>query len=400
MLCLNFYSFANQLIMKTNLLIIKYVLLSIFLGGLYQSTEAQDIRFSAYNDPMFGGPPTSSNPLGGGLTGVSGGYYLPNLYVQLTNAFYVGQLEERINFFIHNDDTLNSLTVSPPAGDYPSLYPQLSTYFSVLSWPYSPIPPGDSVLASLKYLPTNPRPVPASEMYYVHAYDTITFSTNDIHDPNITLFLDAYHTNGCRVNTQVNSQSGCNGNNKGSITAVNTHYGEPPLTFNWSNGVTEIKNNYNPSSTINGLSPGTYRVTMTDHYGSVDIDSAIIASNANTVSISTTQVSCSGLSDGSAIALASGGSTPYTYYWSNGATTPSINNLSAGTYTVTVSDGNGCTAMSSATITEPSALTLQLNTTDVSCVGNDGASSAVVAGGTSPYTYQWSNGAMELILVL
>ncbi len=114
------------------------------------------------------------------------------------------------------------------------------------------------------------------------------------------------------------------------------------------------------------------------------------------VSISSqSNVSCNGFSDGTATAGPSGGTPPYSYSWSNSATTSSINGVTAGTYNVTVTDDNGCTAMTSVTITQPSALTASISSqSNVSCNGAaDGTATAGPSGGTEPYSYSWSNSA-------
>ncbi|MGD1848911.1 MAG: SprB repeat-containing protein, partial [Salibacteraceae bacterium] len=102
-------------------------------------------------------------------------------------------------------------------------------------------------------------------------------------------------------------------------------------------------------------------------------------------------VTCAGESDGGATAMGSG-VAPFSYLWSNGATTASASNLSVGQYSVTVTDNNGCTAVESVQITEPSAIQLSINVADASCNGSDGSISATPNGGSSPYNYIWSNG--------
>src|SRR5207249_4115906 len=94
-----------------------------------------------------------------------------------------------------------------------------------------------------------------------------------------------------------------------------------------------------------------------------------------------------------------GGSSPYTYSWSNGATTQDLTGLGAGTYTVTLTDANGCTATTTVILTEPGILgdNFSLSTYaggfNVTCVGNDGSIDLTVSGGATPYTYSWNNGA-------
>jgi hypothetical protein len=108
-------------------------------------------------------------------------------------------------------------------------------------------------------------------------------------------------------------------------------------------------------------------------------------------------ISCNGSCDGSVTGLVpTGGVTPYTYSWSNGATTPDVTGLCAGNYNGTITDANGCT-LSSPTgfaVTEPDTISIQAIITDATTVGSaDGAINAVVSGGTAPYTIDWSNGA-------
>ncbi len=107
-----------------------------------------------------------------------------------------------------------------------------------------------------------------------------------------------------------------------------------------------------------------------------------------------TSVSCSGGNNGGIDLTVAGGTAPFTYAWSNSATTQDLTGIIAGTYTVTVTDAAGCTATSSVTITEPSLLTFSYNSTDVLCNGGaNGTASAIASGGTAPYTYLWSNGS-------
>ncbi len=180
--------------------------------------------------------------------------------------------------------------------------------------------------------------------------------------------------------------SACNGAT-GTATATATG-GTPPYTYSWSNGQT------GPVAT--GLAAGNHTLTVTDAHGCAKVATVIIAQpDPPSVTIQVSHASCPGAADGSLSANATGGTPPYTYQWSNGLSGPTLSNLPAGTYVLTVTDSNGCTAIQSATIAEPAPMELVLHSTPESCLGfQDGSASvSVVAGGTPPFTYSWSNGA-------
>ena len=109
---------------------------------------------------------------------------------------------------------------------------------------------------------------------------------------------------------------------------------------------------------------------------------------------SATNVICNGGSTGAITVNAVGGTSPYTSLWSNGSTVTAVSNLVAGVYTNTITDASGCISVKTATITQPTAITLSITPTNVLCNGgNTGALNASVAGGTPGYTYLCSNGA-------
>jgi hypothetical protein len=165
--------------------------------------------------------------------------------------------------------------------------------------------------------------------------------------------------------------------------------GTAPYTYLWSNGAT--------TEDLAGITAGTYTVTITDANGCTTTASVTITEPTATLGATTTQtdVLCFGNSTGAIDLTINGGTAPYAYLWSNGATSEDLTNIAAGTYDVTITDGNGCTITSSVTITEPTATLAATTTqTDVLCFGNStGAIDLTITGGTAPYAYLWSNGA-------
>jgi uncharacterized repeat protein (TIGR01451 family)/gliding motility-associated-like protein len=176
----------------------------------------------------------------------------------------------------------------------------------------------------------------------------------------------------------------------GTATA-NPTGGTPPYTYVWSPGG-------ETTQTITGLSAGTYTVTVTDANGCIATASTTVnpgscrdlAANA-----SSTPVSCNGGNDGTATVGVTGGLGPFSYSWSpGGQTTQTITGLTAGVYTVTVTDQSTlCTATSTTTVNQPGALSSGIAVTNVACFGdNSGSLDLTVTGGTPPYTFLWSPG--------
>jgi gliding motility-associated-like protein len=187
------------------------------------------------------------------------------------------------------------------------------------------------------------------------------------------------------LNATISSANATCSQNNGWATVTPTG-GTTPYTYLWSNGQT--------ASTINNLAAGTYSVTVTDAHGCTKVATVTISqSTALTINIAATNVSCNGQDNGTATALAQTGTAPYIYQWSNGQSTQTATNLAPGTYTVTVTDIVHCSGTATITITEPTVLNSNINTsTNVLCHGdNSGEATVSVTGGTTPYTYQWSN---------
>ncbi|NBV09784.1 MAG: hypothetical protein EBS09_11890, partial [Flavobacteriia bacterium] len=180
----------------------------------------------------------------------------------------------------------------------------------------------------------------------------------------------------------------CANINDGAID-LNATGGSGTLSYSWSpnNEVTQD---------LSGLSAGNYLVAVSDQVGCSALLNVQIQSPTPIVTnILGTNLTCNGYSDGSANVNTVGGTSPYTYAWSNGSLNPNITNLTPGTYTVTVTDDIGCTSTPNAiTISQPAPLLPNVNATDVTCNGyQNGIITTNVTGGTAPYVYTWGNGA-------
>lgn len=192
------------------------------------------------------------------------------------------------------------------------------------------------------------------------------------------------------INVAVNDIS-CPGEEDGSLTATPMG-GILPLTYEWSNGET--------SQSIAGLSPGTYTVTVTDAKGcTASANGNVAPKTAIEIGLSKTDPTCVGETDGSITSAVGGGTPPYTYSWSNGATTANLGALAPGTYILTVTDANGCPDVNSITLEYQSEISIGVFPTPETCPGaNDGFLTVTVNNAVSPYTYDWSNGGSTQVL--
>ncbi|MDI1356533.1 MAG: T9SS type A sorting domain-containing protein [bacterium] len=181
----------------------------------------------------------------------------------------------------------------------------------------------------------------------------------------------------------------CNGGT-GSAT-VTASGGTTPYTYLWSSGGT--------TSVISGMISGAYSATVTDANSCTSVKALnIIQPTALSTSTAITNVLCNGGSTGSATVTASGGTGTFTYLWSTAATTSVISGLNIGVRTVTVTDANSCTSSKSVTITQPTALTTNTAVTNVLCNGGTGSATITASGGTTPYTYLWSNASTSSVV--
>jgi gliding motility-associated-like protein len=175
----------------------------------------------------------------------------------------------------------------------------------------------------------------------------------------------------------------------GIIVATATG-GNEPYRFQWSNGAN--------TSTINNLVFGAYTLTVTDANGCVSQAMVEVPRKSIALETQVINASCQGGATGSATALPSGGTEPYEFAWSNGATTATISNVNPGFYEVTVKDATGCEEAAFITIGRDENLTLEATSTPADCNISNGTAVIVPQNGTAPFVYVWNNGAQTATL--
>jgi len=218
------------------------------------------------------------------------------------------------------------------------------------------------------------------------AAGTYTLSLTDAHSCTAEASYRIETTGTNQVNINQTASIHCFGDTTASLLGFMPE-GAAPFEFQWSTGDSENE--------IANLGAGEYFLTITDSWGCTGESSRIVTQPEQLLyAVVTTPVLCYGQSTGTASLNISGGVPPYLAVWENGHVGFSITGLSAGSYTVSVSDSYNCQHIADFEISQPAnPLSMVLNITPISCYQDeDGEINAVAQGGTPPYTYYWFAG--------
>ncbi len=226
--------------------------------------------------------------------------------------------------------------------------------------PTGGLPPYTAYYFDMNGIPVNPNGVYAGD-YQVRVVDSSQCESVD----TVTVFGNAPSFSISSIDVT------CNGANNGSATAILG--GSPPYTYIWSNGDT--------TQTISSLSPALYFVSVTDSNGCTLSDSILITEPDLLIidSAVINSLVCFGANTGSVDISVSGGTPSYSYLWSNGETTEDITSLTAGTYSVIITDANSCVLYDTVNVLEPLQISSSLTAATSTLTG-------LASGGSVPYS--------------
>ena len=227
----------------------------------------------------------------------------------------------------------------------------------------------------------------------------VSSNINNITSPvPVIINVSPVITKGCssfliitKTNISCNPLSPGISGNDGVATATVTG-GTAPFTYVWNPG------GYT-TQTISGLSFGIYTVSVTDASGTITAGTVSIGQpTAVSIAFITTSVICNGNSNGTILAVASGGTPGYNYSWHTGSVQNTISNLSVGNYTLTVTDSKGCSYIAVTTIVESLVITASISTTTITCSRANGLAMVSASGGTGALKYLWNTGATQFLI--
>lgn len=196
--------------------------------------------------------------------------------------------------------------------------------------------------------------------------------------------------NGAALSVLGTTDPTCSGGSNGSASVAPVG-GTAPFTYMWDDASNQT------DSVASNLSAGSYNVVVTDANGCIS-NANITINDGLSVSVSTlsiTNASC-GASDATVSLTATGGTGPYTYAWTDGATGSSRQNLGVGAYSVNVTSAEGCSSPYQINISNNATLAVTGVSTNNTCNGTtSGVIDITATGGTAPYTYTWTNGLVS-----
>ena len=251
--------------------------------------------------------------------------------------------------------------------------------------------------------------VSGGTLLYNYAWDGFA-STNDtlFNLPEGVYYVSVFDFNGCMADTVIKIETNdsiemnfsvtamplCNGGNEGSLFVTMTE-GTNPFSYYWED---EANNNISNTDTVTGLTTGNYYLTVTDANGCMQYDSVFLPEpDPLGLSLSGVDATGFGASDAYAWVVEFGGTPTYYYQWED-ITDPgnilsnqdTLWNVPAGTYSLTLTDDNGCTIEDQITLNQPDELVHTIIGSNVQCHGDTtGGAWLQVSGGVQPYSYSW-----------
>ncbi|MGY6562593.1 MAG: T9SS type B sorting domain-containing protein [Luteibaculaceae bacterium] len=214
-------------------------------------------------------------------------------------------------------------------------------------------------------------------------------TVTDSNGCSVELFVVVNSTLNVNVTASI-TQPSCPESNNGSIGIILSGFTNPTILWEGPNGFSANTAN------IENLIPGTYLLTVTDESGCLWVASYELSiANEAELTVQVVDATCNGNADGSILLTLQGGTAPFSFQWTGTggftASTQNIQNLTAGTYSVSITDANGCIITQDIEINQPNPLSAAFFNVNPTCNESNGVLSVTPTGGTAPYTAVWTN---------